>query len=183
MRCFIALEFPPEVKSRIYSDLQREMRDKPELKWVSKDNLHLTLKFLGEVPENQVDRLARELETLKREKRIEVKLGGLGSFLDRGSVRVLWIGIEQGSREIEKLAKKVENLAAKLGFPREKRQFVPHLTVARARRHSRRFFRPSDFKTELNIPPFEVKELVLFKSTLTPDGPIYEKLKVIKLNG
>ena len=183
MRCFIALEFPPEVKSRIYSDLKKEMKDKPELKWVSKENLHLTLKFLGEVPENQVNRLARELETLKKEKKIEVKLGGLGSFLDRGSVRVLWIGIEQGNQEIEKLAKKVENLTAKLGFPREKRQFVPHLTVARARKHSRKSFKPSDFKTELHIPPFVIGELILYKSTLTPEGPIYEKLKVIELNG
>ncbi len=183
MRCFIALEFPPEVKSRIYSDLKKEMQEKPELKWVTRDNLHLTLKFLGEIPENQVEKLARELESLKKEKKIEVKLGGLGSFLDHGSVRVLWIGIDRGNREIEKLAKKVENLTAKLGFPREKRPFVPHLTVARARKHSKRRFRPTDFKTELNIPPFTVNELILFKSTLTPEGPIYEKLKVIKLNG
>jgi 2'-5' RNA ligase len=184
MRCFIALEFPPEIKSKIYTSLKKEMQAKPELKWVTQENLHLTLKFLGEIPENQAEKLADELEKRFRgEKKIPVKLGGIGSFLDRGSVRVLWIGIDKGTEEIKKLAEEVENLTAKFGFPREKRPFVPHLTVARARKHSKRKFIPRDFNVDINLPEFFIREIVLYKSTLTPQGPIYEKLKVVKLNG
>ena len=184
MRCFIALEFPPEIKSRIYASLKREMREKPELKWVSEENLHLTLKFLGEIPENQAMKLADELERrFKGEKKIPVKLGGIGSFLDRGSVRVLWIGIDRGTDEIKKMAEKVENLTSNFGFPREKRPFVPHLTIARARKHPKKKFVPRDFKIDLDLPEFYIRELTLFKSTLTPQGPIYEKLKVVKLDG
>ncbi len=184
MRCFIALEFPPEIKSSIYKSLKREIKDKPELKWVSEENLHITLKFLGEVPDKKVPAIADQLEKIfKGDRKFKIKLGGVQAFLDRGEVRVLWIGVEKGEDDIKKCANELERSLSKMGFKKEKREFVPHLTIARARKHSRKRFKPDDFDIELNLPDFYVDEIVLFKSTLTPSGPIYEKVKVVKLNG
>lgn len=184
MRCFIALEFPPEIKSSIYRSLKREIKDKPELKWVSEENLHITLKFLGEVPDKKVPAIGEQLEKIfKGDRRVKIKLGELQAFLDRGEVRVLWIGIAEGEDKIKKYANELEKSLSKMGFKKEKREFVPHLTIARARKNSRKKFKPEDFNIKLNIPDFFVDEIVLFKSTLTPSGPIYEKIKVVKLNG
>ncbi len=184
MRCFIALEFPDEIKEKIYRGIRHEISSKPELKWVSRENLHLTLKFLGEISEEKAKQVAKALERdFKGKKKIQVRLGKVGSFADRGTIRVLWIGIDEGEDEIKEFAEIVEKSMKKLGFPREKREFVPHLTIARSRKRSSKKFRPSDFDIDLKIPRFFIKEIVLYKSTLTPEGPIYEKLNVIRLDG
>ncbi len=184
MRCFIALEFPDDIKEKIYRSIKPEVRSKPELKWVSQENLHLTLKFLGEISEHKAREVAEELEkNFRGAKKIRVKLGKVGSFTDRGYIRVLWIGVEEGENEIKGLAEIVEKSMKKLGFPREKREFVPHLTIARTRKRSSKRYRPSDFNIDLKIPKFFIREIVLYRSTLTPDGPIYQKLNVIRLDG
>ncbi len=184
MRCFIALEFPEEIKEKIYRKLRHEIDSKPELKWVEQENLHLTLKFLGEISEEKAREVAKILEKqFKGKKKIAVRLGNVGSFPDRGTIRVLWIGIEEGEDEIKEFARIVEDSMKKLGFPKEKRNFVPHLTIARSRKNTRKRFSQRDFNIDLKIPRFFIKEIVLYKSTLTPRGPIYEKLSVVRLDG
>ncbi len=184
MRCFIALEFPPEIKTSIYKSLKKEIEDKPELKWVSEKNLHITLKFLGEIPEKKVSAIGDQLDKIfKNVRPVKIRLGGIKAFLDRGEVRVLWIEVAEGAEKIKEFAGKIETSLARMGFKKEKKEFVPHLTIARARKNPRKRYKPGDFEIKLDIPDFFIDEIVLFKSTLTPTGPIYERIKVVKLNG
>jgi len=183
MRCFIAIEIPQDIKDRLWKVLEPKTKDFPELKWVQPHNWHITLKFLGEVKEENLKMIKDSLRTaLKGFRPFEATLGSFGTFPGRGPLRVFWIGIKDGASTMTKIAESIERELTRLGFPREDRKFTPHLTLARTRRGKPSRITLEDFKLNtVSFPGFKLKEVVLFESKLRPEGPIYTKLEVFAL--
>lgn len=176
MRTFIALDIPEKIKERIYSSFAEDRKRISGLKWVNKENLHITLKFLGEVKEEKIPEIVEILEEVSQKfKSFEVTLKEVGGFPNLRTPRVLWVGVkpEEKFREIFEF---IESRLHKRGFEREKRDFHPHITVGRLKRRG---------KVELRIKNlndnFIIKKLILFKSDLKPEGPIYTPLKEVEL--
>ena len=159
MRCFLAVDILDDLKK----DIERFQQGIKHLnlKIVARDNLHVTLKFLGDVDEKEIMSKLKGMET----KPFQSKTTGIGFFPTSNFVRVVWLGLEDNGfsdivREIEK----------KLSLPKDSR-FTPHITIARARKplkNLRMSFNPD--KT------VEVSKTTLYSSKLTPKGPIYEKI-------
>ena len=171
MRAFIAIEVP---FNRGIEEVQREIKGK--VKKVERENMHITLKFLGEVDERTIERVKEVVEECKEE-RFSFTLKGIGFFPNDRYVRVIWIGVEN-YEPIERMARCIDEKLAKMGFKREK-SYVPHLTIARAKG-------PVDTKalgkfSTVNFGTVDVKEVKIKKSTLTPQGPIYEDIAIIQL--
>lgn len=167
MRLFLGIEIPDSERERI-EKIKGKIKINGKIKWVEKENLHITLLFLGEKDPEKVLKL---LDKFKFES-FEVSLKGLGVFPDMRRPRVLWIGVNYG---VEKVKELYENLYIKLeslNVEREKR-FSPHLTIGRIK-FGNVSYEKIDYESEI----FNVNGVVLFSSTLTQNGPIYEKMKV-----
>jgi 2'-5' RNA ligase len=176
MRCFIAINLPEEVKEEISKIIEK--LPKKGIKKVAKENLHLTLKFLGEINENLIKKIEEELEKIKFD-RFAVKLKDIGFFPNRNFIRVVWLGIDEGEEEIKELQKEVDKKLAKL-FKKEK-NFEPHLTIARVK-----FLKDKEgFIEELEKikfeDSFEVRSFELMESILQRKGPVYKLIKSFKL--
>jgi len=182
MRLFFGVDLPASLKEKIHRFLSPQRKKFNSLKWVEKENLHITIKFLGEVKEERLSKISEQItNAFKGLRNFELTLGDFGSFPEKGGLRVLWIGVDSGAEEMKKIHKILEKALSKLGFENEKREFVPHLTLARSRKNSKLDFRELGLK-KLQLPPFTVKEIVLFESILKPEGPIYKKIKIFNLS-
>jgi len=172
IRCFIAIDIPKEIKKEIVAF--QEILPMFEGKTTEEENLHLTLKFLGEISEEQVEEVKKSLKTIKI-KKFRAKLGDAGLF-SPSFIKILWVKIEN----CDGLQKAVDDSLEKL-FKREK-GFMSHLTIARVKSVRDKKVFLNAFKG-LNPEPleFDIKKFSLKKSTLTPDGPIYEDILEIKL--
>lgn len=182
MRCFVAVDLPPETKRKLGRLIQELRKHFGDLKWVEPENLHITLKFLGEVPEAKLQAVERTLtETVRGFGPFTLRLGELGYFGSERDLRVLWLAVEEGVDPLKELAERVEAAMERIGFAREKRAFQAHLTLARARRGRRTPFRPRTVPSELQRQKIPVREVILFQSILRPEGPIYRKLRAFSL--
>lgn len=160
----------------------QEEIDLPGVRLVKPDLIHVTLKFLGDVPPSKVDRVVKALGGV-RQSAFTAKVGGIGAFPGR-SIRVVWIGAEG---EFEGLFRAVEAALSPLGFDRERRKFTSHATIARVGRPSPETTsllaaRLAPFK-EIDLGEFRADKFILKKSTLTPGGPIYEDVAAFPLTG
>ena len=133
MRTFVAVFPPPEVREALF----RAARDLPASKafrLIGQEKLHLTLKFLGNVAEEDLSRVKQALEQLRgRHEPFAVETSGFGAFPSERKARILWAGIGEGSEQLRVVAKSVDDLLEPVGFGREKRPYVPHLTLGRSR--------------------------------------------------
>jgi len=183
VRSFICVEINnSEVVSHIQKSISKIKFD--GVKPVKSNQLHLTLKFLGEVPESQIGPIKQAIQTIEFPS-FNISLHGLGCFPNLNYIRVVWIGIKEGNDNLKQLAQFVEEKLNPIGFPREKRPFSPHLTLARIKKLRNPDKKQltaiiQDSKT-IPIGVQLIKELILKKSTLTPKGPIYEDLLVVPL--
>lgn len=178
VRAFFALEISDDMRRRI-ADLGKEVaRSGADVKVVEAENLHVTMKFLGEVPASKVDEIAGALDGM-RVRRFELEARGAGAFPDRRMIRVMWVGIGKGAGEVTEVARKLDDALGRFGFPKEKR-FVPHITVGRVRSPKNREALLSilDSHSQTVFGTALVDRLVLKKSTLTRSGPVYTDLKV-----
>ncbi len=180
IRTFIAIELSEDLKSRIGDYIAELQQLIGVVKWVKPANLHFTLKFLGNVEEGLIPEVIREVEKAAESRpSFSVALEGFGAFPGLRNPRVFWIGVKEGKRELADSAAYIEHGMEKLGFTREKRRFSPHLTVGRVKRGVR-------MSGKIEAPhfgpsTFQVQSITVMKSTLTPDGPIYDPLGVIPL--
>jgi 2'-5' RNA ligase len=173
MRTFLAVEIPESVRKVIHDLIQIEAKKELPIKWVKFENLHITLKFLGEIEENNKSKMAPAIaEICQKHSPFSVQLAGLGCFPNPRNPRVVWVGVKQGGEELCTIAADLEEELARFGFKEEKR-FHPHLTIGRIKK----FCKVDDILTKsVSTDVFRVNSIVFFKSTLKPDGPIYEKL-------
>ncbi len=179
VRSFVAIELPGELKERI-DDYQRQL--KPlcrHTRWVKANSLHITLKFLGDQEAELIERVQQNLEHIKGAfSPFQITVKEFGAFPGKRSPRVLWLGvISEPLQQLYQLFQFVENDLHGLGFPKEKRRFAPHLTLARVKQSGN--FEPLwNFVQRNPFEPFtfEVSEIVLMRSFLKPQGAEYKAL-------
>lgn len=171
MRSFIAIEVP---FTKEMERLQNSIEGRAKL--VEKENMHITLKFLGEIEEKTFEKVRKIVEDCKVES-FRIILRGVGFFPNDRYIRVVWVGVEN-YEPIEKMARCIDEKLNMMGFQREK-SYIPHLTVARAK--GKISIRNLEEFKNMKFAEIEVKEIKIKKSTLTPKGPIYEDLATIQL--
>ncbi len=180
MRSFVAVPFAEDVKGA-YRALYDEGRSLfPLLRWVRPENLHLTVRFLGDTPPEVVGPLREAVAAeVAREASFSLTIGPPGQFSGRaGAPRVLWFAIEMGRGILERVARGVERAARRCGFPRERRPWRPHLTVARNPTRSPQSLTVTDWERlgrECGLAglTMKVENVALLKSTPRADGPLY----------
>jgi len=174
LRTFIAIELPAQVRAKISEHINRLRGEFPEVRasWNCENNLHLTLKFLGNVPVERVSALsdaaaesARSIETF------DLIVSGCGWFPPRGKPNVLWIGIDDAEGNLRLLHHTLEDRCAEAGFERDARNFHPHLTIARLR-GSAGIRRLAEMHKALDFPAqrFTITEIAIFRSELLQQG-------------
>lgn len=130
MRLFVALEIPEEIRSALGIFLKELRGIAPQAKWVRVENLHVTLKFLGEVPPAKVSAMESALGAIRSARPVTLDFRGMGFFPNEKRPRVFWAGME-ASANFKALAEDIDHGLHQLGFPLEDRPFTPHLTLAR----------------------------------------------------
>ena len=180
MRVFIAIDVPVEIRERLAVIQDKVRVSTDSARWVAPEAIHVTLKFIGEIPEKRREDIDLALRGLTW-KHIRVSVNGVGFFPGTRSARVFWAGLEAAS--IEGLAEDIDARLERAGFEPERRKFRPHLTLARAKIghfdkvmvDSAAPFAETDFGT------FTVDRIFLFESTLKSGGSVYTKLKEYRL--
>ncbi len=153
------------------------------MRWVRRESLHLTLKFLGEVPEKRIPEIEKVLsEAGSITGPFEIGLRGTGVFPSYSRPRVLWVGIKENGH-LSELQRAVEDKLSEEGFPKEDRPFHPHITIGRVKsqRGIKKVLEEIRRYKELDFGKIYVNEFVLMESLLLPDGARYRKVFAIKL--
>jgi RNA 2',3'-cyclic 3'-phosphodiesterase len=189
MRLFVALDIDDAIRGRITRFLDGVRGFAPDARWVRPESLHVTLKFIGEKPEVEVEQIKTTLATIAAEK-FEMNFRGYGFFPGARAPRVFWIGLEAGP-SLPSLAAIVDEKLASLDIPKEEHAFNPHLTLARGGNGSgsprkqksdhanRSFQRLQEELAALPAPEFGTmtsREFFLYQSQLSPGGSKYTKL-------
>lgn len=180
MRAFVAVFPPPEIREALLA-AARELRVIGPVRWVRPENVHLTLKFLGDVSsQDLLDRVPEALEAVcGRHEPFDAESAAFGAFPSERRARILWAGIDEGSDRLRALAEDVEACMEPLGFEREARVYTPHLTLGRARA------RPvvlEAVETPLTVPNFTVQSMELVRSVPGGAGVTYSTLATYPLS-
>ena len=178
LRLFIALPLQHEVEIELDRLLGILRLKGPDVKWVTANNIHLTIKFLGDTEDKLVPKINAAIdEVAAKFHPFESTIDSVGGFPNLNSPRVIWVGGAQPIEEAARLAKEIDRRMYELRFEKEKRPFKSHLTLGRVR-EGRRVDELAAFLGTFKLEPIPLRldRLVLFKSTLTPKGSIYERL-------
>jgi 2'-5' RNA ligase len=178
-RTFIAIELSPPVRAR-FDELQRLLKPAgADVRWVRPDRAHLTLKFLGDATDEQIEAMEAALDEIAPATApFEVAFGGVGVFPNERRPRVLWIGITDGVEELRSLASAVDARAEAAGFERERRAFSAHVTLGRFRSPAgwERLHELVESNAAFDAGRLEAREVALIHSILSPQGPTYVPL-------
>ncbi|MDQ4058058.1 MAG: RNA 2',3'-cyclic phosphodiesterase [Actinomycetota bacterium] len=181
LRLFVAVDVPTEQREALAAALAPRRSRLEGARWTKPENQHVTLKFLGWVDSARLDDVSAALGPVGRSHRAApLSLTGLGAFPSERRARVLWVGLEDPTGLLPRLATATDEALAPLGFERESRAFSPHLTLARLKRPasvSDLVIEPFDAGTR----PFVVNHLALYRSYLNPQGARYEVLEAYPL--
>jgi len=186
-RLFIAIELPATLRHQIKEHIDRLREQLPEVRasWTREQNLHLTLKFLGDTKVGRVETVSVALRgAANRLAPFELGIEGCGAFPPRGKPDVLWIGIADRSGNLQKLHAALENECARAGFDRDRRPFHPHLTIARLRDPNGA--RPlAELHRQIGFEPGSVKvtDTCLIRSELSSAGSRYTVIARHELAG
>lgn len=183
-RLFFAARVSPaqEMAAAVMSDRLAELWPEAErlIAWVAPENYHVTLKFLGAVPQVRVASIVDAARlAIAAEAPFRLSLSGLGAFPPSGSPRVLWVGIAPGGLELARLASRIDDALEPMGFAREERVFHPHLTLARVR--SRVELGPLPEIAPVEEAPHTVRTIELMESSAGPSGNRYRVLETFAL--
>ena len=184
LRTFIAVPIPADILTRIREVQEAFAAYKFPVRWVRPESIHLTLKFLGEIAEADLERVYDAMAaSLQIVRPLSLHAKGVGVFPTVKRPKVLWVGIGGELESLKKIQAELENNLEKIGFPKEKRPFNAHLTLGRvkgkidSRKLAGAMREFSDFTTE----SFSAEEIVLFKSDLKPSGAVYTRLRTASL--
>jgi RNA 2',3'-cyclic 3'-phosphodiesterase len=178
-RLFVAIDVPDSIQHALV-DLDPHIRG---VRWVDGNQMHLTLGFFPDVPEDVDLRLREKLSAIEF-KAFFLPITGLGKFPEKGHPKVLWIGVGTGHPHLFQLYKRVQEAAFQCGLKLEERPFHPHITIARCRDVSegavRRFFKS---KADVDLGMTRVEAFYLYSSKLTPSGPIHTRELTVRCSG
>jgi 2'-5' RNA ligase len=184
IRTFIAIELPENIISSVLK-VQDDIRSYGfKTRWVRKENIHITLKFLGNINKVDVEKIGKEIfESAKEYPPLKLAAKGIGVFPGIKRPRVIWIGITGQIDLLIKMQKTLDKRLETIGFPKERRPFRGHLTIGRIKGKvdPQRLIAAIKEFGEFESETFIANKLILFKSELNPSGSIYTKLKSISL--
>ncbi len=182
LRTFIALDMPSDIKSALAKYVQPLKALRGRVSWVKLENMHLTLKFLGDTPASRIDEIAAALQQAAAAVTpFSAVVSGCGAFPNEENPRVLWVGINEKTGTLLKLVRDIDERVQQFGFAKEKRFFAPHLTIGRAKDT-----RIAEIVRALKEKPFaampaQFQEIIFMKSELHPSGSIYTPLRKLML--
>jgi len=182
MRAFIALELPPVIKSKLMEVRYALANTGANVKWVENDNIHLTLKFLGDIDEVKIAGLKTAVkESANLWGAFRLGFGDLGAFPRRNNPRIIWVGVKPDD-QLSSLQQFLEEAAYRVGVERDERKWSPHLTLGRVKyveKNSPLITRLKSIKVETLFTG--INRLTLFESRLSPEGPTYIPVESVKL--
>ena len=184
IRTFIALELPPAVFSLLHKVQQDLKRMNIRARWVRPENIHITLKFLGDINPGDIDKIGAAMTAAAIEfPSVTLTVRGIGVFPGIKRPRVIWVGLGGDIRSLLSLQSRLEQELAGAGFPKDKRSFKAHLTLGRIKQSAgpaviRQMI--SEYAT-LSSDEFSCNQVILFKSDLKPSGAVYSKLKQTRI--
>jgi len=179
MRTFIAIELPQSIIDALGNVLERLKSAKLKIRWVRTENIHLTLKFLGDIPPEAVDPIRRTLsDSVQNYSPISLSAKGGGIFPGIKNPRVVWVGLSGQVSRLKALQGALEENLAALGFEKDKRAFKSHVTLGRIKGavDPVKLNAALDDLMEFRTEPFLADRIVLFQSDLRPAGAVYTKL-------
>ncbi len=186
-RLFIAIELSGAMKSAIKEVIETlRMKDHGAIRWVQADGMHLTLKFLGDVPESKIEMVGKAIENAcAGVESLSVSLNGMGVFPNESRPRVLWIGLAGEPEALQRVQGKLDEECFMIGFAKEERAFSPHVTLGRMRDDAS----PQAMQgivgrlkaIQVSNETHLVDCIALIKSVLGPNGPNYTQLKAVDL--
>lgn len=184
IRAFIACDVPETLLEKI-SSVQDKLKElDAAVSWTKISGIHITLKFLGDIEEGFIDRIASViLEAVKGESPFEIKIKGSGAFPNLKNPRVVWVGVGDDARRLSNIQQALDSGLKAFGYEPDEREFRPHLTLGRVKgaKGRERLSSAISGQKEIEIGSFTVDRVILYKSELKPSGAIYTKLKEIKL--
>ena len=180
MRCFISIDLPKEIQKELSEAQGKIYSEEAKLLNVKPENIHITLKFLGELDENQVGKV-QDVMNKSNFRKFRAKLGSIGVFPDEKFIRVVWVGIEPGEK-VDEIHSILDSSLESEGFQKD-REFENHATLARVKTvKDKKEFMEQLKKIKVKPLEFEINEIHLKESILTPEGPIYSDLMKIRLS-
>ena len=183
-RAFVAMTIDPDARARIAA-FMAEMQSGPaadSLRWVRPENLHLTVRFFGELDGKRLERAIRALDEIDGSwEAPHVEVGDLGAFPSMRKPNVIWLGLVDPEDRVGALAREVDAAIRRTGFGPADKQFVGHLTLARCKR-DRSVQDPDRLTAGLTLPwgPLTIPAITLYRSDLRPEGPVYTPLRVAR---
>ncbi len=177
IRTFIALEIPEEPLKKIIEIRNENYSGNSAVRWEPIDKLHLTLKFLGDTREELVEKISKDVfESIRKYKMLGLSFNEFGIFKRDDLPKILWLGIKVEQKMLD-LVQDIEDICSKYGFPKEKRNFKPHITILRVRGYED--FNQLNNLTSIKFEPinFMSGTITFFKSELKPSGSIYTALQ------
>jgi len=184
IRAFIAINFNSKIQRSVKNIQDQLKKTGCNAKWVGPENIHMTLKFLGDVDSKKIDGIKQAIVNLfKNIKPFTVELTQLGFFPNINRPRTLWVGLKDDGQQLNKMAVLIKKALVKIGFREDQRSFSPHITIGRIRSSENIKVLPRSI-LEYRIPEGltqTTSNVILYKSTLTSEGPVYEPLYQIKL--
>ncbi len=186
-RVFCAVELPAEVRARLRDHVRQLRANVPDVaaSWTRVENIHLTLKFFGDVEQKRLPNISvAASHAAEQFSPFMIDVGGTGVFPKPSRAQVLWIGVDDPSGQLSGLQKQLENQFAAVGFEKEGRAFKPHLTIARIRRpEGARQLAEAHMQIEFQPQQIGINEIVVFRSELSPQGSKYTALSRHQLSG
>ncbi len=184
-RIFVAIDISPEARRRVSAFAETLRKSFPRLRvgWENAEKLHLTLKFLGDSDEKQLEEIKIIAANIsKKISNFKLQIAKTGVFPNARNPRVLWIDVLDETGSLAKINDFLETECEKFGFPVEKRKFVPHLTIGRVREPGKaKELARMHLETAFETVGFEVSEIVIYESILQPTGSNYQKVLGFKL--
>lgn len=181
IRTFIALEISDVIRNQIVIIQNQLMKESAELKWIKYENIHLTLRFLGEIDDRYHENLFKAMNKVAEDTRsLNLSLTKLGLFPDVNHPKVIWIGVAGEIEELRQLSEKCDYYLEANGFEIKKRYFRPHITIGRIKTliHQKQFISELD-DIRIKETTFKVKKLNVVKSDLRPTGAFYTNLHTV----
>lgn len=186
IRSFISIEIPRPIREQMVLVPESLKSIRGKLSWSNTNNLHITLKFLGDCTRRRLESISKGLaEIAASHTRFDLSFDGVGVFPGHSAPRIVWLGIRDGREQLVKLAKDVADSMEGIGFKKEPRPFRPHITLARIKYLSSRDALKDAIENmpEVNVSPMMAKYIFLMRSQLNPKGAIYTVIERLCFSG
>ena len=185
IRAFVAVDMDETSVISKLVEAQRALRNLgADLKLVEPENIHATVRFLGEVPATTIELVKDQMNELKFSP-FDMEFAGLGAFPNLRRINVVWVGMRKGGEEISRVFEQLEPRFRQIGFDPDRKGFSPHVTIARVKT-ARMREELAKFVDEMRDTPFgaiHVEEVRLKRSVLTPKGPVYSTIHAVRASG